>query len=106
VLHPARNETDSAEYFVSLQGGGGRRCGGIVDRRQRGRWQNRQYCQFRFWLDGALAAVAKAKPVWLWLVARGNKFPCHSGSAYIVRMLCKSHFFIKGFFPFGGNQPD
>lgn len=37
-------QPNSAVYFVSLQGGEGRRCGGIVDRRQRSRWQNRQCC--------------------------------------------------------------
>jgi len=42
VLHPVRNCTVSAGYFVSLQGGGRRRCGGIVDWRQRSKWQNRQ----------------------------------------------------------------
>jgi len=34
-----------AVYFVTLQGGEGRRCWTIVDRRQRSRWQNRQCCQ-------------------------------------------------------------
>jgi len=31
VFHPTSNRTVSIEYFVSLQGGGRRRYGGIVD---------------------------------------------------------------------------
>ena len=39
IIHFHLND---AEYIFSLQGGEGKRCGGIVDRRQRGRWKFRQ----------------------------------------------------------------
>ena len=57
MLYPVSNQTASAEYFVSLQGGGRRRCGGIVDWRQRGRWQNMRCWKFDYWPDGALVLV-------------------------------------------------
>ena len=59
VLHPVRNCSSSAEYFVSLQGGGWKRSGSSADWRQRGRWQNRQCCYYSFWPDGALERVWK-----------------------------------------------
>ena len=54
MLHPASNHNSSAEYFVSLQGGVGKRSGSSADRRQRGRWQNRQCWNYDYWLDGVL----------------------------------------------------
>ena len=43
LVHRCTNSrVNSTRYLRHLQGGGGRRCGGIVDRQQRSRWKFRQ----------------------------------------------------------------
>jgi len=54
MLHPASNRTASTESFVSLQGGGRRRCGGIVDWRQRGNDANSECLVYEELKNGVL----------------------------------------------------